>query len=41
LADALADCRHGDRVCGLPPCPSCARRYRRWFFAEGMRIWLK
>jgi hypothetical protein len=38
LADFLAECRAGDYECNKPFCPICARKFRRWFIGELLRI---
>jgi hypothetical protein len=38
LVEYLAECRAGDYVCEQTFCPSCARRFRRWFISEILQI---
>jgi len=38
LIEYLAECRAGDYVCEKTFCPSCARRFRRWFIGEVLRV---
>jgi hypothetical protein len=38
LAKTLRDCREGDIVCDAPYCPRCARRFRRFFIGELLRL---
>jgi hypothetical protein len=37
-ADFLSECRAQDYRCDKPFCPICARRFRRWFIGELLRI---
>ena len=34
----LNDCRSNYYVCGKPFCPLCARRFRRWLYAEASQV---
>jgi hypothetical protein len=38
LAESLSDCRKANYQCDQPFCPICARRFRRWFIGELLRI---
>jgi hypothetical protein len=38
LWEYLTECRAGDYVCEQTFCPSCARKFRRWFIGEILQI---
>jgi hypothetical protein len=38
IASALHECRRKGELCDLPPCPVCARDFRRWFYSEHLRL---
>jgi hypothetical protein len=38
LAEFLQECRAGDYECNKPSCPICARKFRRWFIGELLRV---
>jgi hypothetical protein len=38
LAEFLQECRDGDYECNHPFCPICARKFRRWFIGELLRV---
>lgn len=39
LAEYLADCRGGHYDCVKTYCPACARRFRRWYTGELLRLY--
>jgi hypothetical protein len=38
LPEFLRECRKGCYICEKPYCPICARKFRRWFIGELLRI---
>lgn len=38
LANTLRDCREGDIICDRPHCPRCARRFRRFFIGQLLKL---
>lgn len=38
IGEFLQECRDGDYECNKPFCPICARKFRRWFIGELLRV---